>query len=185
MKKKGLTTKDVVAIGIGAAVFLILFKFVAIPTGIPNTQVNVAQSWLSLISIIFSPFVGFFVAIIGHSLNDAVSYGSIWWSWVIADGCYALIFAILVKKAKFLQGPLNSWKIVWFNISQLIANVIAWLLIAPTLDILIYAEPANKVYLQGVFSVLVNVVSTGIIGTTLLILYVKNKGQKTLLKKED
>ncbi|MDD9138070.1 ECF-type riboflavin transporter substrate-binding protein [Fructobacillus sp. CRL 2054] len=185
MKKKGLSTKDVVAIGIGAAVFLILFKFVAIPTGIPNTQVNVAQSWLSLISILFSPMVGFFVAILGHSLNDAISYGSIWWSWVIADGCYAFIFALLVKRAHLLKGALNFWKVAWFNISQLIANLIAWLLIAPTLDIVIYAEPANKVYLQGGLSVIVNVISTGIIGTTLLSLYLKNKGQQTLLRKED
>lgn len=36
-QQKGLSTRAVVATGIGAAVFLILFKFVAIPTGIPNT----------------------------------------------------------------------------------------------------------------------------------------------------
>ncbi|MBS9336952.1 ECF-type riboflavin transporter substrate-binding protein [Fructobacillus sp. S1-1] len=185
MKKKGLATKDVVAIGIGAAVFLILFKFIAIPTGIPNTQINVAQSWLSLLSIIFSPIVGFFVALLGHSLNDAVSYGSIWWSWVIADGLYAFIFALLVKRAHLLRGKLTTWKLLWFNVSQAIANVVAWLVIAPTLDILIYAEPANKVFLQGGLSVVVNIISTAIIGSTLLSLYVKNKGQQELLRKED
>lgn len=185
MKKKGLSTKDVVAIGIGAAVFLILFKFIAIPTGIPNTQINVAQSWLSLLSVIFSPIVGFFVAIIGHSLNDAISYGSVWWSWVIADGIYALIFAVLVKRANLLQGKLTAFKLIWFNISQAIANVIAWLVVAPVLDILIYAEPANKVFLQGGLSVVVNIISTAIIGTTLVSLYIKNKGQQELLRKED
>ena len=36
-----------------------------------------------------------------------------------------------------------------FNIYQVIGNAIAWFVIAPSLDILIYAEPANKVYVQG------------------------------------
>ncbi len=41
---------------------------------------------------------------------------------------------------------------IYFNIGQIIANIICWALIAPTLDILIYNEPANKVYTQGVIS---------------------------------
>lgn len=36
-KKKGLSTKAVVATGIGTVVFIILFKFLAILTGIANT----------------------------------------------------------------------------------------------------------------------------------------------------
>ncbi|SUP59148.1 Predicted membrane protein [Weissella viridescens] len=51
-KKNGLSTRSVVAVGIGTAVFIILFKFLAIPTGIANTQINVAQAWLSLIAAI-------------------------------------------------------------------------------------------------------------------------------------
>ena len=77
-QQKGLSTRAVVATGIGAAVFLILFKFVAIPTGIPNTQVNVAQAWDALVTAIFGPIVGGLVAFIGHALNDAISYGSVW-----------------------------------------------------------------------------------------------------------
>ena len=90
-QQKGLSTRAVVATGIGAAVLLILFKFVAIPTGIPNTQVNVAQAWDALVTAIFGPIVGALVAFIGHALNDAISYGSVWWSWVIADAVFALV----------------------------------------------------------------------------------------------
>ncbi|WP_186434553.1 ECF transporter S component [Weissella cibaria] len=83
-QQKGLSTRAVVATGIGAAVFLILFKFVAIPTGIPNTQINVAQSWDALVTAIFGPIVGASVAFIEYALNDAISYGFVWWIWVIA-----------------------------------------------------------------------------------------------------
>ncbi|MDF7637219.1 ECF-type riboflavin transporter substrate-binding protein [Leuconostocaceae bacterium ESL0958] len=185
MKKRTLATRDVVAVGLGAAVFLILFKLIAIPTGLPNTQVNVAQSWLSLVSIIFSPVVGALVAIIGHSLNDALSYGSVWWSWVIADGLYAFVFGWLVKGARLNKGRLSWKKIIWFNLSQLVANLLAWVVLAPSLDIWIYAEPANKVYLQGALSTVVNVLSTAIIGTLLLKLYVNGRGQDRVLREED
>ena len=38
---------------------------------------------------------------------------------------------------------------VIFGINELIANALAWILIAPVLDILIYAEPVSKVFAQG------------------------------------
>ena len=37
-KQKGLSVKSVVAIGIGAAIYVILARFTSIPTGIPNTN---------------------------------------------------------------------------------------------------------------------------------------------------
>ena len=44
---------------------------------------------------------------------------------------------------------LDKKKMIIFNIYQVIANAIAWFLVAPALDMLIYAEPAKKVYVQG------------------------------------
>ena len=40
MKKNGFSVKTVVAIGIGAAVFVILGRFVSIPTGVANTSIE-------------------------------------------------------------------------------------------------------------------------------------------------
>jgi len=45
--KQSNSIRTVVATGIGAAVIFVLMKFVAIPTGIPNTQVNVAIGFLA------------------------------------------------------------------------------------------------------------------------------------------
>ena len=38
--QKGLSVKSVVAIGIGAAIYVILARFTSIPTGIPNTTLK-------------------------------------------------------------------------------------------------------------------------------------------------
>lgn len=75
-QKTGFSVRSVVATGIGAAVFFVLMKFIAIPTGVPNTTINVAEGWLALIASLFGPVVGLLVGIIGHTLNDAVTYGA-------------------------------------------------------------------------------------------------------------
>lgn len=182
---KGLSTRSVVATGIGAAVFLILFKFVAIPTGIPNTQINVAEAWLSLITAIFGPIVGGLVAFIGHALNDAISYGSVWWTWVIADALFGVILGLAVQKLKLTNGDLTTKKLVAFNIWQLLANIAAWSIIAPLGDILIYSEPATKVFLQGFVSTGVNFLSVAILGSLLLVAYNKTQVKQGSLKEKD
>ncbi|MFO9690103.1 ECF-type riboflavin transporter substrate-binding protein [Weissella confusa] len=184
-QQKGLSTRAVVATGIGAAVFLILFKFVAIPTGIPNTQVNVAQAWDALVTAIFGPIVGGLVAFIGHALNDAISYGSVWWSWVIADAVFALVFGFAIKRLQLTNGDFTKRKAVLFNVWQLIGNIVAWSIVAPLGDILIFSEPATKVFLQGFVATGVNFVSTLILGTIILAAYNKTQVKRGSLTKED
>ncbi|AOT56820.1 ECF-type riboflavin transporter substrate-binding protein [Weissella soli] len=180
-----LSTRNVVATGIGAAVFFILFKFVAIPTGVANTQINVAEAWLALITAIFGPIVGALVAFIGHTLNDAVSYGSVWWSWVIADALFGLLLGLMTQRLALADGNLTTSKLIQFNIWQLIANVIAWAVVAPLGDILIYGEPAKKVFLQGAVTVGANFLSITILGTILLIAYNRTQVKRGSLTKED
>ena len=85
MNKSIFTTKTIVAIGIGTALFVILGRFASIPTGIPNTSIETNYAFLALISSIFGPIAGLFIGLIGHALKDAISYGSVWWSWVIVS----------------------------------------------------------------------------------------------------
>ena len=83
------------------------------------------------------------------------------------------------------EGGFDRKNSVLFNIIQIIANAIAWILVAPVLDILVYAEPAGKVFIQGVFAFLGNIIIIGILGTILMVAYSKVAGQSSGLKKED
>lgn len=58
MNNGKLTIKTIVAIGIGSAVFMILGRFAAIPTGIPNTEIQTAYAFLALMAIIYGPVAG-------------------------------------------------------------------------------------------------------------------------------
>ncbi len=66
----------------------------------------------------------------------------------------------------------------------MIANGVIWGLVAPTLDVIIYAEPANKVYIQGVISIINNSVATGVVGTLLMIAYAASRTKKGSLSKD-
>lgn len=74
---------------------------------------------------------------------------------------------------------------VKFNIGQVIVNILSWLLVAPLLDILIYAEPANKVFIQGAVSALMNSIAVAVLGTILIKAYASTRSQSGSLKKED
>lgn len=93
-------------------------------------------------------------------------------------------FGLTKNRLKIADGALKKAKLVWFNIYQIIVNFIAWVLLAPTGDIIIYHEPASKVYLQGITTWIIDSISVAIIGTLLLVLYARTRTQRGSLKKE-
>ncbi len=74
---------------------------------------------------------------------------------------------------------------VLFNVAQVISNALAWIVLAPVLDIVVYAEPANKVFIQGAFAFLGNIIIIGVLGTLLLAVYSKVVGKSSSLTKEN
>ena len=181
-RRSGIQT--IVAIGIGAAVFMILGRFGAIPTGIPNTSIETAYAFLALMAGLYGPIAGVAIGFIGHLLKDLVFVGSPWFSWVIASAVVGLIIGLSWNKLKVNEGNFSKKEMIIFNIYQVVANAIAWLLIAPTLDIVIYAEPAKKVYLQGAVAGTSNAITVGVLGTILLYTYSKTRVKKGSLDRE-
>ena len=57
-------------------------------------------------------------------------------------------------------------------------------MVAPVLDIVIYAEPAAKVFVQGLTAGLINIVTTAIVGTLLCAAYAAARPKKGSLKEE-
>ena len=92
---------------------------------------------------------------------------------------------IATNKIDLEGGEFGKAEIIRFNVSQLVCHIICWGLVAPVLDILIYQEPVEKLFAQGLVSGISNAVTTAIIGTLLCIAYAKAKPKAGSLKKED
>lgn len=177
--------KEVVATGIGTALFVALTE-VQIPLGfIPNTSLQPRAALLAFMAAVFGPVVGGIVGLIGHALGDALFYGSVWWSWVFPEAVFGILVGLFAAKFAIKDGGFDKKCIILFNVVQVIGNALAWIVVAPVLDILIYAEPANKVFVQGVWAFCGNIIIVGILGTLLAAGYAKIGAKSSSLSKED
>ena len=182
--KSSLSIKSIVAIGIGAALFFVLGRFVAIPSPVPNTTINIQYAILGVFGVIFGPVVGILVGFIGHTLID-LSWGSPWWSWIIASAVFGLVVGLAKKKLNIESGEFGKKQVILFNVFQLVGHALAWLVVAPALDILIYNEPTDKLLLQGLWAGTSNFITTAIVGTALLFAYAKTRAKAGSLKQEN
>lgn len=177
------SVKTIVAIGIGTALFFLLARFVSIPV-FANTNITFQYAVLGFFAVVFGPVAGLLIGLIGHALTDlAFGYG-LWWSWIIVSALIGLASGFIFKKLDIEAGKFDSKDVIRFVIGTAIIHLVGWGLVAPVLDILIYSEPSNKVFTQGLIAGASNTVTTAIVGSLLLIAYSKTRTKTGSLKAE-
>ena len=176
MEKRMLSVKTFAAIGIGSVLMFVLMRFVAVPTGVPNTNLNLGIAILAVFAAIFGPVAGFLIGFIGHTLTD-LTWGGVWWSWVLASAIFGLIIGACRNWFKIEEGKFGVREALMFNGVQVAVNVVVWVFIARTLDLLIYREPFGKVSLQGFVAAGFNILVVMVLGTALIIGYSKTMGK--------
>ena len=97
---KNFSVKTIVAIGIGAALFFVLGRFVAIPSPVPNVNISTQYGLLAFMSIVYGPVAGTLIGFIGHALIDFSFGWGVWWSWVIASAVFGLLVGFAAKLLK-------------------------------------------------------------------------------------
>lgn len=178
-----LTTKHVVAIGIGAALYAAT-SMIAIPVG-PNTSLRLAVALLTVFGALFGPIVGFLVGFIGHALNDAISFGSVWWSWVFMSASMGFFAGLITLKPNvdILTGKLEK---VHIGLMYLYAvfGAVAGSVLSYAGDVFVYGEPANKVWYQIVVANISNLVVVAAVGIPVVIGLAKLKSKSSNLEEE-
>ena len=157
----------------------------AIPSPVPNTNISLQYAVLGLLAAMYGPVAGGLIGFIGHTLIDLSWGGSPWWSWVITSAFVGVVIGLFAKKLQVQEGDFGKSKVAVFTVANVIAHVVGWVVVAPVLDILIYAEPANKVFAQGAWACLGNVIIIGILGTLIAAGYSKIGAKSSSLSKED
>lgn len=177
--------RTVVAVGIGAALFFVLGRFVSLPSGVPNTNISLQYAVLGLFAAIFGPIAGGLIGLIGHTLIDLSWGGAPWWSWVIASTLVGVVVGLFAKSLKIESGLFGKKQLITYTLANVVAHAAAWVLVAPALDVLIYREPSDKVFAQGLMAGGVNILTAVIIGALLIVAYTRTIAKPGSLDKED
>ena len=182
-KMKNDSVKKVVATGIGAALFFVLARFVAIPSGIPNTNIALQYGIQAVFAVLFGPVVGALSGFIGHILTD-LTWGSVWWSWAFGTCVYGLIVGLFAKKININDGNFGKSEIITYAVANLIANIVAWPIIAAVGDVLIYKEPFSLVFAQLMVAAVADFACAMVVGGLILFGYSKTIAKSGSLDKE-
>lgn len=113
---KKFSVKSIVAIGIGAALFFVLGRFVAIPSPVPNTNISTQYGLLAFMALVYGPVVGGLIGFIGHTLID-LTYGSPWFSWIIASAVFGILVGFSAKLLKIDENEIGKKGLIKFNIA--------------------------------------------------------------------
>lgn len=183
-KKRGKTmsTKTVVAVGIGAALYAAL-SAVAIPIG-PNTSFRIAIVLLPIFGAFFGPGAGFLIGFIGHALNDAFMYGSVWWSWVFMSAMLGFFggFVRIDKNFDPLNGVCTKINLlgmyIWSAVGMFVGSVMAYFG-----DVYLYGEPAEKLFIQITLANISNLVVVFVIGVPAVAIIAKSRSKGNGLTK--
>ena len=180
---KNDSVQKVVATGIGAALFFVLARFVAIPSGVPNTNIAFQYGIQSVFAVLYGPVVGCLSGFIGHVLVD-MSWGGVWWSWAFGTAVYGIIVGLFAKKININSGNFGKQELIYLCVANLLANVVAWPIVAAIGDIVIYKEPIDLVVVQLAVAGGVDFVCSMVIGGLLLYGYSKTIAKSGSLDRE-
>ena len=181
---KKFSVKSIVAIGIGAALFFVLGRFVAIPSPVPNVNISTQYGLLAFMAIVYGPVAGALIGFIGHALIDFSFGWGVWWSWVIASAVFGLLVGCAAKLLKMDEAEMGKKGLIKFNIAQLVCHLVCWMVVAPVLDVVMMGEPWDKLISQGLMAGLGNAVTTAVVGSLLCIAYAATKTKAGSLTKE-
>jgi class 3 adenylate cyclase/uncharacterized membrane protein len=167
--------KYTVSIIIGAGLMFVLNRYIAIPSGVPDTSVQLGIPILAVFAAVMGPLAGLLIGFIGHALVD-ISWGGIggvWWSWVIASAFFGLFIGFFRNLYKIGEGRFGVKQAFIFNGVQAVANIASYVFIARILDLYMYNEPFGKLTLQGFVAAGINIAAVLILGTILAAGYSK------------
>ena len=167
---KKFSVKSIVAIGIGAALFFVLGRFVAIPSPVPNVNICVQYGLLAFLSVVCGPLTGALTGLLGHICIDLYA-GELCWSWIIASAAFGGLLGVLANVTHMRAHSQDREMLIRFNLAQVATCVVCWAGIAPVLEILFYNENMDRIFEQGLTAGIANAVTTAIVGSLLLVAY--------------
>ena len=116
--------------------------------------------------------------------NLFLTYTIIVWASVLISAFVGVVVGLFSKKLNLQEGEFSKKQAALFALANIVAHLLAWVLVAPVLDIAIYAEPVKKVFAQGAFAAVSNSITAVVVGGLLVLAYTRTIAKKGSLDQE-
>ncbi|WP_028543885.1 ECF-type riboflavin transporter substrate-binding protein [Paenibacillus taiwanensis] len=176
------STKTVVAIGIGAALYGLLGN-ISIPL-IAQTALRPAIAILTIFGAMFGPVVGLLSGFIGHIITDLTwGGGQIWWTWVVGSAVTGLGMGLVSMSRSFNvnEGSSSTSHIVTLAVAGSLALAVGFG-VSSILDVYLYGEAPDKMWAQYGFATVSNVIVHLVLGVPAVLGLLKLNRRNSNLK---
>lgn len=170
MKDKPAKVAAVTAIG--ALIFFLCARFLTIPSPLPNLVFGIQYGIQAFLAVFYGPIAACVSGMLGHLLTDLSSEWGIWWSWIIGTGLFGLLLGLAAERMNLTRGKSQLRELLYFNAAQILVHCICWSAVVPLLDLILYHEAVERVFLHGLVGALGNTVATALVGTILCYVHI-------------
>lgn len=179
------STKTIVAVAIGAALYGVLMVFGGIQV-FTNTNLSTAMVVPVVVGGLFGPLPALVACGVGNVIADLIGGWGMWFDWSIGNAFMAFCVGLLpVYGANIKEGVFTVKHAIIYAVCCILGNMVAFGVITPIFSYLLYAADLNITFIQAFVATLSNNAVLLIVGIPLLIILSKRYKSRTNLKKEE
>lgn len=185
MMNKHFTTRNIVAVAIGAALFGILMTYGGIPV-FTNTKLSTAYIVPIVVGALFGPVQAALVGLIGNVFADALGGSGFWLDWTVGNmfACF-FIGALKLYGADIRRGIFTVKHAVIYALVSVVGLELSFGLITPLLTKVLYGGELATTITQAQVAVLTNAIVVLVVGIPLLFTLAKRyRGTRNLVDED-
>lgn len=178
------TTKSIVTMGLGAALYGVLMVYGAVPI-FTNTNLSFAMIVPVFVGALFGPLPAMITCGVGNVIADLIGGWGMWFDWSIGNAVMGFFVGMLpLYGADISNGIFKVKHAVIYAILCVVGNMIAFGVVTPIFSTTLYGQDLNITLMQAIFATAGNTLVLVIAGIPIMILLSKRYASKMNLKKE-
>ncbi|HKM22048.1 MAG TPA: ECF transporter S component [Lachnospiraceae bacterium] len=154
-------------IALVGTVLFVAFSFVKIPSFPSAGLFRIENIILAYFAMVYGPVVGGIIGGMGYSIASYLTNGASHWSLILSFAIFAIVIGQFRGKYKVSEGEFGVKQMLSFQMAQITANMITWVLIASLLEVLLYEQEVVYVIILGFTEFVYSSLLVGIFTTML------------------
>ncbi|MGM9538589.1 MAG: ECF-type riboflavin transporter substrate-binding protein [Candidatus Onthomonas sp.] len=178
------TTKSIVTMGLGAALYGVLMVYGAVPI-FTNTNLSFAMIVPVFVGGLFGPLPALITCGVGNVIADLIGGWGMWFDWSIGNAVMGFFVGLLpLYGADIANGVFKVKHAVIYAVLCVVGNMLAFGVVTPIFSTTLYGQDLNITLMQAVFATAGNTLVLVVAGIPILVLLSKRAASKMNLKKE-